>query len=65
MSEKSLIRGWSIVQGDYLRDPQYDDEFIKTKAKKKTMERLVFSFSAVMAIGSFVGLMSYITTLIK
>lgn len=65
MSEKTLIQGWSIVQGDYLRDPEYDDEFIKTKKKKLVMQKAVFSFGAVLAIGMFVVVMSMMTNLLK
>jgi hypothetical protein len=34
MSESTLINGWSIKQGDYLRDPDYDEQFIKNNKKK-------------------------------
>ncbi len=65
MSDKTLVRGWSISQGDYLRDPEYDDEFIKAKTVKTTVERTIFSFSAVLALGSFFGVMTYFTNFIK
>ena len=65
MSDKTLVRGWSISQGDYLRDPEYDDEFIKAKTVKSTVERAIFSVSAVLALGSFFGIMTYFTNIVK
>ncbi|MBI2416971.1 MAG: hypothetical protein HYV28_03555 [Ignavibacteriales bacterium] len=65
MSEKSIIQGWSIVQGDYLRDPEYDDEFIKTKKKKLVMQKTIFSIGAVLAVGTFVAVMSVMTNFLK
>ena len=65
MNDNNLINGWTISHGDYLRDPEYDDEFIKGKTKKKAVERAVFSISAFIALGSFIGIMSFVSSLIK
>jgi len=35
MREKSVILGWSIKQGDYLRDSEYDETFINNKSTSK------------------------------
>jgi hypothetical protein len=65
MSESTLINGWSIKQGDYLRDPDYDEQFIKNNKKKVLAKKTVFSIAAVVAVGAFVGLMNLMTHLIK
>jgi hypothetical protein len=65
MSEKTLINGWTISHGDYLRDPEYDEGFIKTKANKKVIERVAFSVGAVLAFGGFFGLMTLFVNLTK
>ena len=65
MSDKTLINGWTINHGDYLRDPEYDDEFIKNKTQKKFTEKIIFSVSAIIAFSSFFGLMSLMSNLLK
>ena len=65
MSDKTLINGWTISHGDYLRDPEYDDEFIKNKAQKKVTEKIVFSVAAIVAFSSFFGLMTIMANLLK
>jgi len=64
MGERTMINGWTISSGDYLRDPEYDNEFLKGKTKKKLIERTVFSVSAVLAVVAFIGAMSMFKSLL-
>lgn len=34
MSEKTIINGWSIRQGDYLRDADFDKAIIRSRKRK-------------------------------
>lgn len=65
MSENTLINGWSIREGDYLRDPEYDDQFIKNTQKKILVKKTVFSIAAVAAVAVFLGLMNLMTTVLR
>jgi hypothetical protein len=65
MSERSIIQGWSITQGDYQRDPEYDDQFIRGKKNQVVFKKAVFSIGAVIAVGVFIGIMSVMTHLVQ
>lgn len=65
MNELNSVNGWSIGQGDYKHERAYDDEFVKDKQKQKMLKAKVFLISAILAVGSFVGIMSYYTSVIR
>ncbi|MCE1188627.1 MAG: hypothetical protein LWX56_05745 [Ignavibacteria bacterium] len=60
MSEKTVINGWSIVHGDYLRDPEYDDQFIKNKQNKVKQEHAVFAIGSLLALVMFITVMGWV-----
>lgn len=63
MSEQTIINGWSIKKGDYLRDPEYDDDFIKNKKGKIAFEKAVYSVGMVIAIIAFFAIMTSMTSM--
>lgn len=54
MSEKSIINGWSIRQGDYYRDGGFDHDYMKAKSEKNIRVMVMVTFTGVFLVASFV-----------
>ena len=61
MDNKTVIRGWTIAEGDYMHARRLEkeaEEADTAKDPKAFVKNLVFSMSAVLVIGSCLALIT-------
>ncbi len=62
MDNKTIIRGWSITEGDYMHSRRLEKE-IQDKEKFQFKKSFLFPVSLLVALGSFfviIGLLTHI-----
>jgi hypothetical protein len=50
MSENTIISGWSIKQGDFKVDAEYDEQYVKDRKLKKLFNKVMLIISGVAGI---------------
>jgi hypothetical protein len=50
MSEQTLISGWSIKQGDYKSDTEYDAKYVKDRKSRKVFVKVMILISGIAGI---------------
>lgn len=49
MSEKTIISGWSIKQGDYKSDVDYNIKYVRDRNQRKQSRRIMALLSGLVA----------------
>jgi len=49
MNEKTIISGWSISQGDYQGDTEYNNKY--TPKEKAIFNKILYFFSGALSFG--------------